>query len=80
MDWIERIFQVAPDRSNGSLETLIAVCAWRATTPGGMPFLVFAVFWAMGTVASNWRSKTGDYAKARRALQTPQRGVSARET
>jgi hypothetical protein len=48
--------------------TLGAVCAWSARVPGSMPFLIFAVFWAMGTLSSNWRNQTGDYAKARRAL------------
>jgi hypothetical protein len=27
------------------------------------------LFWALGTLASNWTSGTGDYAKARRALR-----------
>jgi hypothetical protein len=31
-------------------------------------FSLFAVFWALGRLASNWTSRTGDYAKARRAL------------
>ena len=51
--------------------TLIAVWAWRVGIPGSKPFLVFAAFWALGTFSSNWRSPTGDYAKARRALRTP---------
>jgi hypothetical protein len=42
--------------------------AWREGVPGSKFFLLFAVFWSLGTLASNWRSSTGDYAKARRAL------------
>ena len=41
------------------------------------PFLIFAVFWAIGALLSNWRSQTGDYAKARRAVHTSQPGFSA---
>jgi hypothetical protein len=49
--------------------TLSTVSAWRADVPGSKLFLIFAVFWAIGTLSSNWRSQTGDYAKARRALR-----------
>jgi len=56
--------------SSAAFPTLIAVCAWRARIPGSKLFLVFALFWAIGTLSSNWRSQTGDYAKARRALHT----------
>lgn len=49
--------------------TVVAVCAWRAGIPGSKPFLVFATCWAIGTLSSNWRSSTGDYAKARQALR-----------
>ena len=54
--------------SSAVVPTLSAVCAWQAGVPGSKLFLIFAVFWAIGTLASNWRSRTGDYAKARRAL------------
>ncbi len=54
--------------SSAVVPTLSAVCAWRAGVPGSKIFLIFAVFWALGTLSSNWRSQTGDYAKARRAL------------
>jgi hypothetical protein len=54
--------------SSAVFPTLSAFCAWRAGIPGSMPFLFFAVFWALGTLSSNWRSRTGDYSKARRAL------------
>ncbi len=41
----------------------------------GVPWnrLVFlvALFWAVGTLASNWTSRAGDYSKARRALGNP---------
>ncbi|MBV9624831.1 MAG: hypothetical protein JOZ14_12725 [Acidobacteria bacterium] len=42
--------------------------AWRAGVPGSKWFFPFAVFWALGALASNWTSRTGDYSKARRAL------------
>jgi len=54
--------------SSAVVPTLSAFCAWSAGVPGSKPFLIFAVFWAIGTLASNWRSRTGDYSKARRAL------------
>ena len=56
--------------SSAVLPTLSTVCAWRTRIPGSKLFLIFAVFWAIGTLSSNWRSQTGDYAKARRALHT----------
>lgn len=54
--------------SSAVVPTLGALWAWRSGVPWSMPFFVFALFWAAGTLASNWRSRTGDYAKARRAL------------
>jgi hypothetical protein len=54
--------------SSAVVPTLSAFCAWEASVPGSKLFLIFAVFWAIGTLASNWRSRTGDYSKARRAL------------
>src|ERR1039458_9917861 len=56
--------------SSAVVPTLSTVCAWRAGIPGGKLFMIFAVFWAVGTVSSNWRSQTGDYAKSRRVLHT----------
>jgi hypothetical protein len=56
--------------SSAVVPTLSALCAWNARVPGSKLFLIFAVFWAIGTLSSNWRSQTGDYAKARRALHT----------
>ena len=58
--------------SSAVVPTLGAFCAWRASVPGSKLFLIFAVFWAIGTLASNWRSRTGDYSKARRALGSSQ--------
>ena len=54
--------------SSAVVPTLGALWAWRSGVPWSKPFLLFALFWAAGTLASNWRSRTGDYAKARRAL------------
>ncbi|HEV3206094.1 MAG TPA: hypothetical protein VGZ28_04020 [Terriglobales bacterium] len=54
--------------SSAVVPTLSAFLAWRAGVPWGGKFFLFAVFWALGTLASNWTSRTGDYAKARRAL------------
>ena len=54
--------------SSAVVPTLSVVCAWSAGVPGSKLFLIFAVFWAIGTLASNWRSRTGDYSKARRSL------------
>jgi len=56
--------------SSAVVPTLGALCAWSAGVPGSKLFLIFAVFWAIGTLASNWRSPTGDYSKARRALHS----------
>jgi hypothetical protein len=50
-----------------------AFVVWRAEVPWSKWFFPFALFWALGTLASNWTSRTGDYSKARRAL----RGTSA---
>jgi len=54
--------------SSAVVPTLSAICAWTAGIPGSKPFLLFAVFWAIGVVASNWTNRTGDYWKAGRAL------------
>ena len=56
--------------SSAVVPTLSAFCAWNAHVPGSKLFLIFAVFWAIGTLSSNWRSQTGDYTKARRALHS----------
>jgi hypothetical protein len=57
--------------SSAVVPTLSALCAWSGGVPGSKPFLIFAVIWAMATLSSNWRSGTGDYSKARRALDRP---------
>jgi hypothetical protein len=54
--------------SSALVPTLGALCAWRSGVPASKPFLVFAVIWAIGALASNWTSRSGDYSKARRAL------------
>jgi hypothetical protein len=54
--------------SSAVVPSLGAVWAWRSTVPYSKLFLLFALGWSVGTLASNWRSPTGDYAKARRAL------------
>ena len=56
--------------SSAVVPTVSPVFGWRTGIPGSKLFLIFAMFWAIGTLASNWRSQTGDYAKARRALHT----------
>ena len=63
--------------SSAVVPTLSTVYAWRVGVPGSKLFLIFAGFWAIGTLMSNWRSQTGDYAKARRALHTSQPEFSA---
>ena len=50
------------------IPALAALYAWRSAVPGSGWFFLFALGWAFGTFTSNWRSSTGDYSKARRAL------------
>lgn len=57
--------------SSALLPTLCALYGWSAHIPGSKPFVIFAAWWAIGTLSSNWRSPGGDFAKARRALSTP---------
>jgi hypothetical protein len=57
--------------SSAAIPTLSAWIAWRSGVRWSGWFFLFALFWALGTVASNWTSKTGDYSKARRALKRP---------
>ncbi len=56
--------------SSAIVPTLGALYAWHAAVPGSTAFLIFAIFWAIGALSSNWRSQTGDYAKARHALSS----------
>jgi hypothetical protein len=50
------------------IPALAPLCAWRSGIPWSGWFCVFALGWALGTLVSNWTSRTGDYSKARRAL------------
>jgi hypothetical protein len=54
--------------SSAVVPTLSAFVAWRLHVPLSGLFFVFALIWAFGAISSNWRSRTGDYTKARRAL------------
>ena len=50
------------------IPTFAALYAWMSAVPWSGWFCIFAFGWALGTFASNWRSPTGDYSKARRVL------------
>src|SRR5207249_10236934 len=50
--------------SSAVVPTLGALWAWRSGVPGSKLFLLFALFWAAGTLASNWTSRAGDYPKS----------------
>ena len=39
--------------------------------PWSKLFFLVALFWAVGTLASNWASRAGDYSKVGRALGNP---------
>jgi hypothetical protein len=54
--------------SSAVLPTLAAFWTWHSGVSGGGWFSLFALSWALGTLASNWTSRTGDYSKARRAI------------
>ena len=54
--------------SSAIIPTLGAFWAWLSGVPWSRSFFLFALLWALGTLASNWTSRTGDYSKARRAL------------
>jgi hypothetical protein len=55
--------------SSAIIPTLGVLWAWLCGVPGSRLFLLFALFWAFGTLASNWTSHPGDYSKARRAFR-----------
>ena len=55
--------------SSAVIPTLSAFLAWRSGVPWSGWFFLFALVWALATLASNWTSRTGDYSKARRALR-----------
>jgi len=57
--------------SSAVVPTLAVFWAWRSRVPGSGLFFMFAVFWSVGTLASNWTSRTGDFSKAKRALGHP---------
>jgi hypothetical protein len=57
--------------SSAVIPSLGAFWAWRSGVPWGRWFFLVALFWAAGTLASNWTSHGGDYSKARRALGNP---------
>lgn len=54
--------------SSAVVPTFGAFWAWRSRVSGSRFFLIFAAIWAVGTLASNWTSRSGDFSKARRAL------------
>jgi hypothetical protein len=54
--------------SSAVVPTLGALSAWFSGVPWSKVFFPVALFWAVGTLASNWTSRSGDYSKARRAL------------
>ncbi len=54
--------------SSAVVPTLSALVSWRSGVPFSGWFLLFALAWALATLASNWTSQSGDYSKARRAL------------
>lgn len=56
--------------SSAVVPTLGALLAYRPDASGSKAFLLFAVFWSIGTLSSNWRSRGGDFSKARRALHS----------
>jgi hypothetical protein len=55
--------------SSAVTPTLAVFWAWRSGVPGSGLFFLVAIFWALGTLASNWTSRTGDFSKAKRALE-----------
>jgi hypothetical protein len=55
--------------SSAVTPTLSALYAHSEHLPGSSVFLILAFCWALGTLASNWRSGTGDFSKARSALR-----------
>jgi hypothetical protein len=57
--------------SSALIPTMGVLWAWHSRVPGSSFFLLFALGWAAGTLASNWTSHTGDYSKARRVLGQP---------
>jgi hypothetical protein len=56
--------------SSAVVPTLSVFVAWRSGVVWSGWFFFFALVWSASTLASNWTSRTGDFAKARRALAT----------
>ena len=54
--------------SSAVVPTLGALWAWRSGVPWSKLFFLFSLVWAVGTLASNWTSRAGDFSKARHAL------------
>jgi hypothetical protein len=54
--------------SSAVVPTLGALWAWHSGIPWSKLLVLVAIIWAVGTLASNWTSRAGDYSKARRAL------------
>ena len=57
--------------SSAIIPSLSAFVAWRSGVPSSGWFCLLALGWALGTLASNWTSRKGDYSKARKALSQP---------
>ena len=57
--------------SSAVVPALGALWAWRSGVPWSKLFFPLALLCSIGTLASNWTSRSGDYSKARRALGSP---------
>lgn len=66
--WAKAIMWSSGVTASAVVPTLGAICARWKEIAGSRWFLLFAVAWAVGTLASNWTSGTGDFTKAKRAL------------
>ncbi|MBA3915686.1 MAG: hypothetical protein H0X25_17910 [Acidobacteriales bacterium] len=67
--WAKAFMWSAGVTASAIVPTVAAGGAWLSDVPGSGWFCLFAVGWALGTLASNWTSRGGDYSKARRALE-----------
>lgn len=57
--------------SSALVPALGAFWAWRSGVPSSKLFFLVALGWMAGTLGRNWTSRSGDYAKARRAFSAP---------